>query len=65
MRRLDELVPEPALLPPAQDPSYAKLLAAERWGDEVFQSVPRRIIDVAFLRRPAPFAIKPRRLSLI
>jgi glutathione S-transferase len=53
MRRLDELVPEPALLPPVQDPTYAKLLEAERWGDEVFQSVPRRIIDVAFLRRPA------------
>jgi glutathione S-transferase len=53
MRRLDELVPEPALLPPAQDPAYAKLLEAERWGDEVFQGVPRRILDVAFLRRPA------------
>jgi glutathione S-transferase len=53
MRRLDALVPEPALLPPTQDPAYAKLLEAERWGDEVLQSVPRRIIDVAFLRRPA------------
>ena len=29
------------------------MLEAERWGDEVFQSVPRRMIDVAFLRRPA------------
>ena len=29
------------------------MLAAERWGDEVFQGVPRRIIDVAFLRAPA------------
>ena len=29
------------------------MLEAERWGDEVLQSVPRRIIDVAFLRRPA------------
>jgi glutathione S-transferase len=29
------------------------VLEAERWGDEVFQSVPRRIIDVAFLRAPA------------
>jgi glutathione S-transferase len=53
MRRLDELVPEPALLPPEQDPARAKVLEAEQWGDEVFQSVPRRIIDVAFLRRPA------------
>ena len=53
MRRLDELVAEPALLPAAGDPSYQPLLEAERWGDEVFQSVPRRIIDVAFLRGPA------------
>jgi glutathione S-transferase len=53
MRRLDELVPEPALLPPAQDPARAEVLEAERWGDEVLQSIPRRVIDVAFLRRPA------------
>jgi glutathione S-transferase len=53
MRRLDELVPEPSLLPPVGDPSYAKVLEAERWGDERLQSVPRRILDVAFLRRPA------------
>jgi glutathione S-transferase len=53
MRRLDALVPEPPLLPPTADPSYAKVLEAERWGDEVLQSVPRRIIDVAFLRCPA------------
>jgi glutathione S-transferase len=52
MRRLDALVPEPALLPAIGSPSYAKVLEAERWGEEVFQSVPRRIIDVAFLRRP-------------
>jgi glutathione S-transferase len=53
MRRLDALVPDPPLLPSAQDPTYARLLEAERWGEETFQSVPRRIIDVAFLRRPA------------
>jgi glutathione S-transferase len=52
MRRLDELVAEPPLLPSAGDPAYARVLEAERWGDEVLQSVPRRIIDVAFLRRP-------------
>ena len=52
MRRLDALVPEPSLLPEPGEPSHAKVLEAERWGDEVFQSVPRRIIDVAFLRRP-------------
>ena len=53
MRRLDALAPEPALLPPLDDAARAKLLEAERWGDEVFQDVPRRILDVAFLRRPA------------
>jgi glutathione S-transferase len=52
MRRLDELAPQPPLLPPPGDPSYARILEAERWGDEVLQSVPRRILDVAFLRRP-------------
>ena len=51
MRRLDELAPEPPLLPAPGDPAYARVLEAERWGDEVFQSVPRRVIDVAV---PAP-----------
>ena len=53
MRKLDELAPEPPLLPPPGDPRYARVLEAERWGDELFQGVPRRILDVAFLRRPA------------
>ena len=53
MRRLDALVPEPPLLPVPGDPSYARVLEAERWGDEVLQSVPRRLIDAAFLRRPS------------
>jgi glutathione S-transferase len=53
MRRLDQLVPEPALLPPADSPSHAEVLEAERWGDESFQDVPRHVLDVAFLRRPA------------
>jgi glutathione S-transferase len=52
MRRLDEIAPEPPLLPPPGDPSYARVLEAERWGDEVLQGVPRRILDVGFLRRP-------------
>jgi glutathione S-transferase len=52
MRRLDALAPEPPLLPPEGDPARARVLEAEAWGDEVFQSVPRRIIDVCFLRRP-------------
>jgi glutathione S-transferase len=53
MRRLDQLVAEPALVPPAGSPTYAQVLEAERWGDESFQDVPRHILDVAFLRRPA------------
>jgi glutathione S-transferase len=53
MRRLDALAPEPPLLPAPDDPAYASVLDAERWGDEVLQAVPRRIIDAAFLRRPA------------
>jgi glutathione S-transferase len=52
MRRLDGITAEPALLPDSADPARAKVLEAERWGDEVFQSVPRRLIDAAFLRRP-------------
>jgi glutathione S-transferase len=53
MRRLDALEPEPALLPPLSDAvARARVLEAERWGDEVLQSVPRRILDAAFLRLP-------------
>jgi glutathione S-transferase len=52
MRRLDEMAPEPPLVPEPGDPAYASVVEAERWGDEVFQSVPRRLIDAAFLRRP-------------
>jgi len=52
LRRLDELVPEPALLPAPGTPAYAQVLDAERWGDEVLQSVPRRVLDVAFLSKP-------------
>jgi glutathione S-transferase len=54
MRRLDTLAPEPALLPPLTDAvARARVLEAERWGDEVLQSVPRRLLDAAFLRLPA------------
>jgi glutathione S-transferase len=53
MRRLDALAPEPALLPPLTDAvARARVLEAERWGDEVLQAVPRRILDAAFLRDP-------------
>ena len=52
MRRLDELVPDPPLLP-ADSGERERVLEAERWGDEVFQSVPRRILDAGFLRDSA------------
>jgi glutathione S-transferase len=52
MRRLDVLSAEPALLPEPGSPSYAKVLEAERWGDEVLQGVPRRLIYAAFVRDP-------------
>ena len=52
MRRLDVLAPEPPLLPDPGDSQYPRVLEVERWGDEIFQSVPRRLIDAAFLRNP-------------
>lgn len=52
MRRLDALAPEPPLLPPPGTPEYARVLEAERWGEQVLQAVPRRIVDAAFLRDP-------------
>jgi glutathione S-transferase len=51
MRRLDELRPDPPLLP-ADPTARAAVLAAEEWGDLEFQAVPRRLIDVGFLREP-------------
>jgi glutathione S-transferase len=53
MRRLDAFAPTPALLPPPGDPAYARVLETERWGDEVFQSVPRRLLAAALVREPA------------
>lgn len=53
MRRLDDLAPDPSLLPPPGDPLRRRVLDVERWGDEVLQSVPRRILDFCFLREPA------------
>jgi len=53
MRRLDALAAEPPLLPAAGEEAREQVLEAERWGDEVLQPVPRRLIDAAFLRAPA------------
>jgi len=52
MRALDALAPEPPLLPAPGDPRLARVLELERWGDEVFQAVPRRLLPAAFVRRP-------------
>jgi glutathione S-transferase len=52
MRRLEELEPEPALLPP-EDPARAQVLEVERWGDEELQPVPRRLLPRAFVLKPA------------
>ncbi len=51
MRRLDLLAPEPPLLP-ADPAERERVLEAEQWGDDVFQSVPRRVLDAGFLRNP-------------
>ncbi len=50
MRRLDAMRPDPPLLPAPGERSYAQVLEAERWGDEAFQPVARRLLDAAFLR---------------
>jgi glutathione S-transferase len=52
LRRLDELVPEPALLP-AEPATRARVLEAERWGDEVLQSAARRILWPTLLANPS------------
>jgi glutathione S-transferase len=51
MRRLDELVPEPPLLP-GDEAARAAVLDAERWGDEVLQPLARRAVWSALKRRP-------------
>ena len=43
MKRLDELVPEPALYP-ADAAERAKVEEAELWGDDVFQAAVRRLL---------------------
>ncbi len=52
LRRLDEMVPEPALLP-ADPTARARVLEAERWGDEVLQSAARRILWPTLLANPS------------
>ncbi|HEV2058304.1 MAG TPA: glutathione S-transferase family protein [Solirubrobacteraceae bacterium] len=53
MRKLDELVADPPLLPPDREPALrAAVLEAERWGDEVLQPLVRRIAWSALKRAP-------------
>ena len=54
MRTLDELVPDPPLLPPEEDAAArAAVLEAEQWGDDVLQSLVRRIVWGALKRAPS------------
>ncbi len=51
VHRLDQIVPTPQLLP--QDPALrARVVEAERWGDEVLQPVPRRLVWTGVCERP-------------
>jgi glutathione S-transferase len=55
MRRLDDLVAEPALFP--SDPEARALVErAEEWGDEVFQPIARRLLWATVRRRPDALA---------
>lgn len=63
MRRLDQLVPEPLLLP--EDPqARERVLEAERWGDEVLQPAARRLFWVGLGRRPGALAAYSERSKL-
>jgi glutathione S-transferase len=55
MRRLDELVPEPPLLP-ADAEEREEVLRAEEWGDEVYQPIARRLLWATFARCPEAMA---------
>jgi glutathione S-transferase len=51
VHRLDELVPEPRLLP--EDPAQrARVEDAEQWGDEVLQSAARRLFWIGLQSHP-------------
>jgi glutathione S-transferase len=54
VHRLDELVPEPPLLP-ADPAARARVEEAERWGDEVLQPLVRRLAWAGFVARPDAF----------
>jgi glutathione S-transferase len=50
-RALEQLAPEPPLFP-ADPESRVEVEEAERWGDEVLQDVPRRIVRWLSVHRP-------------
>ena len=50
-RALEELQPEPALFPADPEQRLA-VEEAERWGDEILQDVPRRIVRWLSVHRP-------------
>lgn len=55
LRKLDELQPEPALLP--SDPAErARVEEAEAWGDDVLQSLVRRVLWPTFKAHPEAMA---------
>ena len=51
-RALDEIVPEPPLFP-ADPEMRAAVEEAERWGDEAYQPVPRRILRWSIANNPS------------
>jgi glutathione S-transferase len=51
MRRLEQLEPDPPLLP-LDGRARAKVELAERWGDEVFQPIARELIWAGFRQNP-------------
>lgn len=55
LRRLDELQPEPALLP-ADAAQRAKVEQAEAWGDEILQPLVRRVLWPVAKANPAAMA---------
>lgn len=63
MRRLDQLVPEPALLP-ADPQARERVLAAEQWGDEILQPAVRRLFWVGLAHRPGALASYSERSKL-
>jgi glutathione S-transferase len=52
IRRLEQLAPEPPLYP-VDAQTRRRIEVAERWGDETFQAVARKLVWVGLKRNPA------------